>query len=124
MGVSWSNEGKKKRNRELTLCLVQKTCPAPPSGLEPAGRQAQCCVGVNSGDTDTPTHTHTNADTHLVFHGDFGAQRVVRVPLLAEAQAQLLHLVLGLQAARGLARVCVTGAGCVELLCVEGGAAV
>lgn len=60
MGFSWLNEGKKKRKRDLTLCLVQKTCPAPPSGLEPAERQAQRCVGVNSADTDTPTQTQTH----------------------------------------------------------------
>lgn len=53
---------------------------------------------------------------YLVLHGDLGGQRVVRVPLLAEAQAQLLHLVLGLQAPRRLPRVRVAGAGRVELL--------
>lgn len=35
--------------------------------------------------------------TDLVLHGDLGSQGVIGVPLLAEAQAQLLHLVLGLQ---------------------------
>lgn len=54
--------------------------------------------------------------THLVLHGDLGSQGVIGVPLLAEAQAQLLHLVLGLQVSRGLPSVYVTAAGCVELL--------
>lgn len=40
-----------------------------------------------------PQVEHTN----LVLHSDLGSQGVVSVPLLAEAQAQLLHLVLGLQ---------------------------
>lgn len=53
---------------------------------------------------------------YLVLHSDFSSQRVIRVPLLAEAQAQLLHLVLGLQVSRGLPRVYVAGAGGVELL--------
>lgn len=53
---------------------------------------------------------------YLVLHGYLSGQRVVRVPLLVEAQAQLLHLVLGLQAPRGLPCVRVTGAGGVELL--------
>lgn len=39
-------------------------------------------------------HTHT----YLVLHGDLSSQCVVCVPLLVEAQAQLLHLVFGLQA--------------------------
>lgn len=56
--------------------------------------------------------THTN----LVLHGDLGSQGVISVPLLAEAQAQLLHLVLGLQVSWGLSCVYVAGAGCVELL--------
>lgn len=56
------------------------------------------------------------SSTHLVLHGDLGGQGVVRVPLLVEAQSQLLHLVLGLQAARCLAGVRVAGAGRVELL--------
>lgn len=56
------------------------------------------------------------ACTDLVLHGDLGGQRVVRVPLLVEAQAELLHLVFGLQAAGGFARVRVAGAGRVELL--------
>lgn len=52
-----------KRTCGLTLCLVQTTCPAPPSVLEQAGRQAQCCVGVNSGRTHARTRIHTWSST-------------------------------------------------------------
>lgn len=58
---------------------------------------------------------HVNV-TDLILHSDFSGQRVIRVPLLVEAQAQLLHLVFGLQAPCSFPCVCVTGAGCVELL--------
>lgn len=54
--------------------------------------------------------------TDLVLHGDLGSQRVVRVPLLVDAQTELLHLVFGLQAAGCLPRVRVAGARRVELL--------
>lgn len=57
-----------------------------------------------------------NVPTYLVLHSDLRSQRVICVPLLVEAQAQLLHLVFGLQAPCSLPCVCVTGARCVELL--------
>lgn len=53
---------------------------------------------------------------YLVLHSDFSSQCVICVPLLVEAQAQLLHLVFGLQTPSSLPCVCVTGARCVELL--------
>ena len=66
-------------------------------------------------------HVSLLPHTHLVLHCDLGGQGVVSVPLLVEAQAQLLHLVLGLQATSRLASVRVAGAGRVELLGEEGG---
>lgn len=92
-------------------------CPRPPSVLESAVREANLCVCVCF--KENPHRVQRQRPTYLVFHGDFSSQRVICVPLLAEAQAQLLHLVLGLQATRGLPRVCVTGARCVELLTGE-----
>lgn len=46
----------------------------------------------------------------LVLHGDFCGERVVGVPFLVEAEAQVLHFVLGLQVAAWLPCICVVGA--------------
>ena len=53
---------------------------------------------------------------HLVLHGDLRGQGVVSVPLLVEAEAQVLHFVLGLQVTPGLPCVRVVGAGRGKLL--------
>lgn len=56
------------------------------------------------------------ASLYLVLHGDFWGQSIVSVPFLAEVEAQLVHLVLGLQVTSRLSRVSVVGAGGGELL--------
>lgn len=53
---------------------------------------------------------------YLVLHGDLGGQGVASVPFLSEVEAQLVHLVLGLQVAAGLPCVGVAGARGGELL--------
>ncbi len=114
----------------LTPCLVQKTCPRRPSVLESAVGEATIRVHFEpqtsvrlltmqvyqSAKPTLSYHTHTHTHTYLVLHSDLSSQCVICVPLLVEAQAQLLHLVFGLQAPWGLPCVCVTGARCVELL--------
>lgn len=47
---------------------------------------------------------------YLVLHGDLGGQSVASVPFLTEVEAQLVHLVLGLQVASRLPCVGVAGA--------------
>ena len=47
---------------------------------------------------------------HLVLHDDLRGQGVVSVPLLVEAEAQVLQLVLGLQVTPRLSCVRVVGA--------------
>ena len=45
----------------------------------------------------------------LVLDVNGGVERVVRVPFLGEGEAQLLHLVLGLQVTRHLTQHTVSG---------------
>lgn len=54
--------------------------------------------------------------THLVLHSDLINQHVVCVPLLADGQAVIRYLVLGLQVASSLPCVHVTEARRVKLL--------
>lgn len=61
-------------------------------------------------------HSTSSVCLHLVLHGDLCGERVIGVPFLVEAKAQLVQLVLGLQVASRLPRVRVVGAGSGELL--------
>lgn len=54
--------------------------------------------------------------THLIFQSHFGCQSIIRVPLLVQTQAQILHFVLDLQVSSRLSGVCVTGAASGKLL--------